>query len=244
MCDSECRELREGQQYLQVIVEHQNIPIFDKIPVALTCVARVLRNGTSPQQLYSDNSAVSVRSTHLRSDDKQLRLKEVFDSLDNHNSGAISLTDLRLAFRILTGRELSRSNMRQIAVGKLNGQLNPEQDLRTKNLDEVLINFDHFSCIVNEFESDISTNIGDNVANKLETIAEPVNKLFEWFFKPNKSAINSAKSAPHMPYETNFCDIYLGGASSPFFCWKKDIAIPLLRSVVILVVRHSSEYNQ
>ena len=230
--NSECRELRQGVQNVQVIVEQQGIPIFDQIPVALTCVARVLRNGTTPQELCRDNSAVSMRSTHIRSGDKELRLKEVFNSLDNHNTGAISLTDLRLAFRILNGRELSRSYLRHITIGQLNGQLNPEQDLRTKHSDDIRISFDNFCSIVNEFESEISTNIGDNVTKKLETITEPVNKLLEWLFKPNKSAINSAKTVPHMPYDTNYCDIYLGGSSSPSFCWRKDIAIPLLQLVV------------
>jgi hypothetical protein len=210
-------------------VERQGIPIFDQVPVALACVARILREGISPQELSREDNVTPVRMAHIQLGDKLIKLRGLFDSLDFDNKGEITLTDLRLAFRIITGEELTVSNLRAIANGQIGGLYDNSSQFTTINLDDIRINFDEFCCIVTEFKSQINSNdkFGQILAKKLSTfLVEPIYKVFEWLFKPVTSVCKL--SDEQIPYDTHYRDIYLGGSANPSL-WREEIAIPLLK---------------
>ena len=241
----EFKDLRQGQSYLQYIVERKGIPIFDQIEVGLDCVARILREGIKPQELCRKDSATPVRTS-----DKLIRLREVFDSLDIEKKGEITLTDLKLAFRTLTDRELSNNSLHNIAIAQIGGLNESDSELRTINSDDIRVNFDEFCCIVTEFKSQtspqISTNekLGPNIVSKLEVIFEPISRPFEWLLKPVNSAFKSSHSPQHIPYDhAHYSDIYLGGSASQSCTWRDDIAIPLLRSAPPLLSTSEHKLN-
>ncbi len=210
-------------------MERQGIPIFDQVPVALACVARLLGEGISPQDLSREDNATPVRMAHIQLGDKLIKLRRLFDSLDFDNKGEITLTDLRLAFRIITGEELTVSNLRAIANGQIGGVYDDRSQFTTINLDDIRINFDEFCCIVTEFKSQINSNdkFGQMLAKKLSTfLVEPIFKVVEWFFKPVTSVCKL--SDEQIPYDTHYRDIYLGGSANPSL-WREEIAIPLLK---------------
>ncbi|XP_054156538.1 uncharacterized protein LOC128954945 isoform X2 [Oppia nitens] len=233
--ESEYKDIKQGQSYLQDIVERHGIPIFDQLPVALACVHRILREGIRPQDLSREDNAMPVRNGHLPLGDKLIRLREVFDSLDNDNTGEISLSDLRLAFRIITGRELSNNNLRQIAVGKLDDEPmdcvdDDNNEFKTVNLDDLCINFEEFCCIVTEFKAQINENykFSQQLARKLVYLVEPIQRLFDWVSKSFRGSIKPSSSSQQIPYDNQYRDIYLGG-SCHTSTWREDIAIPLLK---------------
>jgi len=209
-------------------VERQGIPIFDQVPVALACVARLLRENINPQDLSREDNATPVRMAHVQLGDKLIKLRGVFDSLDFDNKGEITLTDLRLAFRIITGEELSVNNLRAIANGQIGGVNEDKSQFRTINLDEIRINFDEFCCIVTEFKSQISPNdrLSETLSKKLTFILQPISKVVEWFFKPVTSVCKL--NDEQIPYDAHYRDIYLGGSAHPSN-WREEIAIPLLK---------------
>ncbi|CAG2102544.1 unnamed protein product [Medioppia subpectinata] len=195
---NEYRDLKQSQSYLQDIVERHGIPIFDQMPVALSCVHRILREGIRPQDLSREDNAMPVRMAHIQLGDKLIRLREAFDSLDSDKTGEISLTDLRLAFRMLTGRELTNNNLRQIAIGRMDSLvMDCDSEFKTINLDETVINFEEFCCIVTEFKSQITTNekFAQLLAKKLVSIVEPIQRLLAWLWQPVRNAFNCPPEA-------------------------------------------------
>ncbi|CAG2162161.1 unnamed protein product [Oppiella nova] len=229
--EKEYKDLQQSQSYLQDLVERQGIPIFDQLPVALACVNRILREGIRPQDLSREDNAMPVRMAHIQLGDKLIRLREVFDSLDNDNTGEISLTDLRLAFRMVTGRELTNNNLRQIAIGRygIDG-IECDAEYKTINLDDITINFEEFCCIVTEFKSQITANekLAQLLTKKLVFLVDPIQRLFNWLLKPVRNALNCPPSPQHIPYDHQYRDIYLGGDTYPN-TWREDIAVPLLK---------------
>ena len=224
-------DLREGQSYLQDIVERQGIPIFQEIPVALATVARILHETGSSHESSTDDID---SSRPVQINDKLIRMREVFDSIDSQKKGEITFADLMLAFSQLSDRELTYNSLRQILIQRIVKLNENDRNLLTLNLDEIGINFEDFCCIVNEFKSQISTNkrFGQNLVKKLELIFEPISRVSQWLFKPVNSPLKSANSPQHIPFEAHTRDIYLGGSASQSITWRDDIAIPLLGSAL------------
>ena len=220
-------------------MERHGIPIFDEITKALECVALILNEGIKPQEL-TRKDGTPLRSNHSSLSDKLIGLREVFDSFDSEKKGEITLTDLKLAFRTLTDRELTNNHLHQIAIAQIGGLNESDPNLRTINSDDIRVNFDEFCCIVTEFKSQISTNekLGQNIVNKV--IFEPISRPIERLRKPVNSAFKSSNSPQHIPYDPHYRDIYLGGSTSQSCTWREDIAIPLLRSALNSV---SSEHT-
>lgn len=88
------------------MVERQGIPVFDNITVALQCTEKVLRENLTVQELGHND---------LVGENKLINLREAFDALDTTGCGELSLTDACLAFKILTNREISMNDVRNIA---------------------------------------------------------------------------------------------------------------------------------
>lgn len=235
--------MRQGQTCLQDLVERQGIPVFDQIPAALACVNRVLREDLRPQDLSREDNVNPVKIANIQLGDKLVKLQEVFDSLDVNNTGEISLSDMRSAFRIMTGEELSVDCLRAIAIGQMDASKEELQSQYTTCLDDIRVNFDEFCCIVTEFKSqlDSNSNLLNALSGKVMLLVNPLSRVMEWIWRPlalndetvhrhHQSEINSVQAAPaHRPilFETQYRDIYLGGSGYPN--WREDIAIPILK---------------
>ena len=102
----EYEDLKNGQEVLQDLVERQGIPVFDNITVALQCTEKVLRENLTVQELGHND---------LVGDNKLINLREAFDAFDVTDCGELGLTDACLAFKILTNREISINDVRNIA---------------------------------------------------------------------------------------------------------------------------------
>lgn len=107
--DSEYRDLHQAQCYLADLVERQGFPVFDQIPVAINCAARLLQENIRPQELTRAGSnalPAAHRSHPIKLGDKLFRLKAAFDMLDSNQTGKITLSDIRLGFKMVTGESL------------------------------------------------------------------------------------------------------------------------------------------
>lgn len=132
----EYEDLKNGQEVLQDLVERQGIPVFDNITVALQCTQKVLRENITVQEL-GHNDLVG---------DKLINLREAFDAFDTTDCGELSLTDACLAFKILTNREISINDVRNIASQS-------GMDVNDIHLENVRLNFEQFRALVAEFKN-------------------------------------------------------------------------------------------
>ncbi|XP_069697772.1 uncharacterized protein raw isoform X9 [Periplaneta americana] len=116
--EEEYEDLMMGQMMLQDLVERQGIPVFESVPVALNCTAKVLRENISVQDLGLKDFAQPVKMAHVQLGDKLIKMREAFDALDNTGSGELCLADVCMAFRILTNRNLSLTHLKSIVAGQ------------------------------------------------------------------------------------------------------------------------------
>ncbi|XP_046986814.1 uncharacterized protein LOC124556841 isoform X1 [Schistocerca americana] len=228
--EEEYDDLTTGQMMLQDLVERQGIPVFESIPIALNCTAKVLRDNISVQDLGLNDFAQPVKMAHVQLGDKLIKLKEAFDALDTDNTGEISLADVCMAFRILTDRKLCLSDIRNILATQT-GLIG--DDVKDVPLEQIKVNFEQFCAIVAEFkfcESE-AQKLWDLVLAKttrlLQAFVTSVVKLLEWAISsrplrslPLGAAANGQNSSVR--------DVYLGG-SCHNTTWREDIAIPMLK---------------
>ncbi|XP_021931040.1 uncharacterized protein LOC110835283 isoform X3 [Zootermopsis nevadensis] len=198
--DEEYEDLTTGQMMLQDLVERQGIPVFESVPIALNCTAKVLRENISVQELGLKDFAQPVKMAHVPLGDKLIKLREAFDALDTTRSGELCLADVCMAFRILTNRNLSLSDLRSIVAGQT-GVLGRE--VKDIPLEQLNVNFEQFCSIVAEFK-----------CCEKWAISRPLRSL------PLGSPPNTQSNCVR--------DVYLGG-SCRNTNWREDIAIPMLK---------------
>lgn len=199
--EEEFEDLTTGQMMLQDLVERQGIPVFESIPIALNCTAKVLRDNISVQDLGLNDFAQPVKMAHVQLGDKLIKLKEAFDALDTNNAGEISLADVCMAFRILTDRKLCLSDIRNIMATQT-GLIG--DDVKDVPLEQIKVNFEQFCAIVAEFK----------FCEKWAVSSRPLRSL------PLGAAANGQNSSVR--------DVYLGGSCNNT-TWREDIAIPMLK---------------
>ncbi|KAK7867197.1 hypothetical protein R5R35_008388 [Gryllus longicercus] len=197
----EFEDLTTGQMVLQDLVERQGIPVFESIPIALNCTAKVLRENISVQELGLKDYAQPVKMAHVQLGDKLIKLREAFDALDTTNSGELCLADVCMAFRILTNRNLSLADVRSIVAAQTGMPGNEVKDLP---LEQLHVNFEQFCAIVAEFKSCEKWAISPRPLRSLQLGAPP----------------NCQSNCVR--------DVYLGG-SCRASTWREDIAIPMLK---------------
>ncbi|XP_046398277.1 uncharacterized protein LOC124165067 isoform X1 [Ischnura elegans] len=177
----EFEDLSSGQAVMQDLVERQGIPVFDSIPVALDCAAKVLRENIGVQDLGLKDNAQPVKMGHVQLGDKLLKLRETFDDLDTGKTGKLSLMEVCLAFQSLSGRTLHPDELLIVASGILgreseaaDGSIEnnhhcmdgePKQPKRRQQLvprmlcvnltneSALRVNFEQFCAIVAEFKA-------------------------------------------------------------------------------------------
>lgn len=250
------KDLTQGQNYLQDVVERQGIPVFEQIPVALASACRLIRERIKPQDLTREDNMNPVRFGHVKIANKLLQLREVFDSLDVEHRGYISLSDFRLAFRSISGREMTVDELKAVAAGHYQASLatrSPglKKDANhvpsTVNLDQIDINFDQFCVIISEFKYSNSNNKSlELISGKMfNIIAQPFLRTINWVWKwsgfgstAQTGGQSSNSSSPlrraHLKHGSSVFDnasrdIYLGGPNDEFDRWREDIAIPTVR---------------
>ncbi|XP_063245171.1 uncharacterized protein LOC134546333 isoform X3 [Bacillus rossius redtenbacheri] len=196
----EYEDLSLGQMMLQDLVERQGIPVFESIPAALNCTAKVLRENISIHDLSLKDFVQPVKMAYVPLGDKLIKLREAFDALDTTNSGELCLADVCMAFRILTNRDLCLEDLRSIVVGQT-GVLG--KDVQSIPLEQLRVNFDEFCAIVAEFK-----------CCEKWALSRPLRNL------PVGTPPNNQGNCVR--------DVYLGGCTEAT-TWREDVAIPMLK---------------
>ena len=150
----ELSDLTSGLITVQDLVERQEIPVFDALDVALSCTSKMIQDNLTADQLTLKDSAQPVRHAHLQVGDKVLRMREAFSTLDTQQTGRISLTELKMAFRVHTHRDLSQKDIR--AIVRAQDASRSEKSVSRQTCDQIKLDFDAFCCIVAEFKPQAS----------------------------------------------------------------------------------------
>jgi len=140
---NEWQDLQGGMTVVNDLVERQGIPVFDLMDVALECATKVIKQGLALEDLGLKDGARPVQHADLQIGDKLVRLREAFDAVDTSQSGTIGLTDLKMAFRIHVHRDLTGSDLKNIASYLKDGT--------SAAVDGAIIDFNKFCCIVADF---------------------------------------------------------------------------------------------
>ncbi|XP_054717852.1 uncharacterized protein LOC129227333 [Uloborus diversus] len=227
--EKEFRDLQQGQRYLQDLVERQGIPVFNNIMNAVHSTATILRKNIKPQELTIEDAARPVKMAYLQIGDKLIKLREVFDDLDADNCGEITLKDVCMAFKILTGSELPIDELKSV-ISQQKGF--GHDALKDFAFNDYKVDFNQFCCIMTELRNQVDNGyhfgaLKNKASDILCSVLTPLSKLAEWI-RPDKRAKYDDAIENDVPYAATCRDIYLGGARKPS-TWREDIAIPLLK---------------
>ncbi|XP_068219463.1 uncharacterized protein raw isoform X2 [Palaemon carinicauda] len=212
--ESEYQDLTDGLQTVQDLVERQGIPVFGEINHALNCTAKILRENLRPQDLGVEDHVQPVRYPYLQLGDKLIKLHDAFV---NTNSEHITLADARVIYKVVTNKELSSDELKEIVAAKKGMDV---QDLNGAELplNEIHLTFDEFCCIVAEFKNQRLENrrLWDVFTH---SVMSPIQKVIGW----------ALPRRPLRPLNsTGGRDVYLGGSIGNRVTWREDIAIPML----------------
>nr|CAD7428197.1 unnamed protein product [Timema monikensis] len=215
--EDEFEDLSLGQTMLQDLVERQGIPVFENIPSALSCTAKVLRDNIGVHELGLKDFAQPVKMAHVPLGDKLIKLREAFDALDTTNSGELCLADvfehyflaLYASFPILS---LLFQSLKPMSLQRVLGR-----DVRDIPLEQLRVNFDEFCAIVAEFkccESE-ARKLWDSVLAKttrlFQALVTPLNRALEWALSSRPLRSLPLGSPPNS--QSNCVrDVYLGGS--------------------------------
>ncbi|XP_067120344.1 uncharacterized protein raw [Centruroides vittatus] len=231
LTEKELKDLKQGQRFLQDLVERKGIPVFRNIPNALTCAARLIREKIYPQDLNVNDIANPIKMPYVHLGDKLMKLREVFDDLDSANLGEISLEDVCMAYKILTCQELTMSTLKSKVAHQNNSLIN-HFEMDKINPQDIKVNFDQFCCIMMEFRSqmDNGPKMLEDVASKASDIfcslLQPMVKLVDWILPRHNSETDDFSD--NYQFAASCRDIYLGGSGFPS-TWREKVAIPLLK---------------
>ncbi|XP_059484260.1 uncharacterized protein LOC132201798 isoform X6 [Neocloeon triangulifer] len=213
LSQQEYADLSAGQTILQDLVERQGIPVFDSIPVALNCTAKILRENLSVQDLSLKDFAQPVKMAHVQLGDKLIKLRETFDALDHNGCGQLNLADVCMAFRILTGKNLSMKDLRSI-VASQRGVLG--KDVTDVPLEQQSVSFEQFCSIMAEFK------MRESEIHNSEWVTGPSSR------SPLSRSPTSTNNVSISQLPSCLRDVYLGGSASNSN-WRDEIAIPILK---------------
>ncbi|XP_046669675.1 uncharacterized protein LOC124360267 isoform X3 [Homalodisca vitripennis] len=192
-------ELSGSLLVLKSLVERQGIPVFNNIPVAVKCTAKILRDNINMQDLVSADLKQPVSNGHVQVAEKLFKLREAFNNRDTSGSGQISLADVCMAYRLMTNRKLS--------VSELKGLVSNTSDCKEH---PVQVNFEEFCAIIAELKSGDAHNNNNNngSSEKWALCSRPPRSL---------SVDNS-----------NLRDVFLAGDCTDY-AWTHHLAIPSLK---------------
>jgi len=226
---AEYEDLTHSMETVQDLIERQGIPVFSNIKVALACTTKVLKENLSIEELGLKDHAQPVRLAHIQIGDKLIRLREAFDTLDTTKCGKLTLSEIKMAFRIHVHRDLSSHDLR--AICSSHGVNAPLSDLP---LDRISVTFDEFCSMVSEYKNKATdqSKAWDNVLSKsmhfLSSVTvTPFMKVGAWLgnFFPARSRSYSSSNLGRRG--SCIRDVYLGGSQGSN--WREQIAIPGLK---------------
>ncbi|XP_064458618.1 uncharacterized protein LOC135368971 isoform X2 [Ornithodoros turicata] len=207
--EKEHKDLKQGREYLKDIVEMREIPVFQDIHKALVETKRVVKENIPPQRLETRKTGISVPQRPLAG--KCLKYKGAFDNNSSRN-GEIQITDLKLEFKALTGRELPQECLEAIASRAQGAVTNGSK----VDIDNLRISFDQFCVILCDLKH--QNKNGSVLNNFLQSVASSLRGLF---FPERPGVLNGV-----LPLDC--AHIYLGGALKSS-TWREEIAIPALK---------------
>ncbi|XP_072152099.1 uncharacterized protein raw isoform X2 [Bemisia tabaci] len=143
----ESDDLRLAQFLLQDLVKKHGISVFDNIPLAVSCAAKIVQDNKKVPDLEYSNSVELLKNNSLIVPDKQLDLQKVFSAIDTTNSGEISLSDV---CQLLTKHNLSQTELRGIS-SQVTGS-------KESNIGEVKINFSQFCSIFSGLKTSLNSD--------------------------------------------------------------------------------------
>nr|CAH0111335.1 unnamed protein product [Daphnia galeata] len=215
--EREYEDLATGQLVLQDMVERLGIPVFNNIRSALDCTAKILRERITVQELGLSDGINPLKYPHYPIGDKLIKLRDAFNALDTSNSGEISMADVCMAFRILTNRDLSVDDLKNIVAS---------------SNEQASVSFDQFCCILTEFRNlppDNQRRLWDVMVGKaaalLYSVVSPVSRIL---CRPSPKGVARCDSSSPEVTVGGARDIYLGGSCGST-TWREQTAIPLLK---------------
>ncbi|XP_066295635.1 uncharacterized protein [Branchiostoma lanceolatum] len=205
--DSEVQDLERAHAVLFDLVERQGIPVFDDLPTAVHCAAKVLRMGISVQDLSKADGARGVQNAHISVGESIILIKEAFDGVDTKKTGNLDMNDVRLTYKALTRKDLT--------VGEVTSICN----VSSSRNEELTFNFQEFCCIVDEYKAMATTH--NRIGDFFSFIFSGIFTLFGWM---------KTRTAEQIIMEdlTIRREVFLGGSCANT-TWREQIAIPLLR---------------
>uniref|UniRef100_T1KY10 Uncharacterized protein n=1 Tax=Tetranychus urticae TaxID=32264 RepID=T1KY10_TETUR len=136
--------LKGGRKLLMRLVERKGMPVFNQIPAALNYIPiMIARNaksrneanlsfkGTDDRQLSALHMLTSILSSY-----ELIKIKEVYDSCADY-SGSLSLLDTKLAYLMLTGKELDETSVQNLL------ELEASDNITKENYFSNQYNFNH-----------------------------------------------------------------------------------------------------
>ncbi|KAI5731363.1 hypothetical protein M8J77_008819 [Diaphorina citri] len=105
--DQEYVDLRKSLNLLKDLMEKQNIPIFETIPNAVTCAAKIIYERDMTQYV---NKSDNIFSQKINNDLVPL-FEDTFNTLDTHKSGTINLNDLCIAYDLIYGEKVAMDDL-------------------------------------------------------------------------------------------------------------------------------------
>ncbi|XP_015791672.1 uncharacterized protein LOC107368371 [Tetranychus urticae] len=151
--------LKGGRKLLMRLVERKGMPVFNQIPAALNYIPiMIARNaksrneanlsfkGTDDRQLSALHMLTSILSSY-----ELIKIKEVYDSCADY-SGSLSLLDTKLAYLMLTGKELDETSVQNLL------ELEASDNITKENYFSNQYNFNHHNVHHNHQQSNLFTS--------------------------------------------------------------------------------------
>lgn len=207
--EKELEDLKHAQKIIKNLVLRQGVPVFNNLSRAMGCVAEMIKDNPSTDQLIKDLKQ-NYYSKYRKFSDKIFKLKEIFRSLDVSNIGRISLIDAKYAVRAITGFDITEEVLNSIKFCQLNGLYDLSNGHSENNYD-MFLNFEQFFCLIAIYDYELEklnykppgkqlsvAPLKEHkrvlVANQSNNIAKPIQKVIDWFssvkHQPNRNAGN------------------------------------------------------
>lgn len=204
----ELEDLKHAHKIIKNLVLRQGVPVFNNLNRAMNCVAEMIKDNPSTDQLIKDLKQ-NYYTKYQKFSDKIFKLKEIFRSLDVSNIGRIRLIDAKYAVRAITGFDITDKVLNSIKFCQLHDFLGGIND---ENNYDMLLNFEQFFCLIAIYDYELEKlnykppgkqlSVAPLKENKRVLAAnnssnkpiKPIQKVIDWFssvkHQPNRNLNN------------------------------------------------------
>lgn len=206
--EKELEDLKHAHKIIKNLVLRQGVPVFNNLNRAMNCVAEMIKDNPSTDQLIKDLKQ-NYYSKYLKFSDKIFKLKEIFRSLDVSNIGRIRLIDAKYAVRAITGFDITDEVLNSIKFCQLHGTYDFLGGINDENNYDMLLNFEQFFCLIAIYDYELEKlnykppgkqlSVAPLKENKRVLAAnnssnkpiKPIQKVIDWFssvkHQPNRN---------------------------------------------------------